>query len=221
MRTAPLPDLSTLCTPSELAILLADRLVLSFPDRFLGGLEVPGSRRFVGTDVLLPVVVETALAALRQCGAVTLTLHSRGSSLDASELPWLTARDARPAFLQGSPEAKLLEWLGTRPGRCGFVDDAIADALIHTVSPDPWRCMAQQAMSGLLARGVCVEQRRTVWVVFRETTLALHDTVAGAVAPQATTLLSLLANTRALLTPKERALVGRCVSMAVSAQTAR
>jgi hypothetical protein len=221
MGTSLSSDLSSLCTPSELAILLADRLVLSFPDRFLGSLQVPISGRFVGSDVILPIVVESAVAALRESGAVTLTPRSPIGPFTTVESLWLSVDNPRPKLADGSPEAVLMKWLMTQPEQSGHLSDAIGNALIAGISPNPWHYLQHSVLAGMLHRGVCIERRHSVWMVFTKTSLALHDSLAESAVTQTAALLTSLSATRARLTTPERAMVASSVQRAIGESTDR
>ncbi len=189
LRTADAPTTQVQLagfSPTEVAAVLADRLLPSRPPQTWGGWRVVSSNRRVNAKALALLTLETLVGALRSAGAIELSMRQRDGVFKSHEAAHLQLLPGvRPGiFPHQAPEARVIAWLASRPERGGWLDEAIAGTLIAEESSHPDRTWLHEVHHGLVARRRAREETRTILRFIRVRTChllpATHESLGEA-----------------------------------------
>ncbi|MBC7841463.1 MAG: hypothetical protein H7099_04095 [Gemmatimonadaceae bacterium] len=221
MDHGPQPALPSRCSSAEIALIFADQLVLSFPDRFAGNLQSPLTGRTVEQSAIGPVLLEVLIGGLKACATLAVSMQSRRTLFGTEDAAHITLTVSHSTFPFGSPEQQLVAWLAAQPKRNAFVDDAIMKTLIPFDSPNPQGLFFERALSGLVSRKIYECRTRTRWWLFSDTSLHLTEPTASDILPHTRAFLTRLAQQRAQLAPAERLGVRNAFDVATTLRTAQ
>lgn len=157
---SPLNDFSE----AEIALLYADRLIPSEPKPFFAGSRVPLSGRYVDTESLAMLIIDTALGALDAYGEVELSVQQRKGLFRMYDVAQLRFLGRSREWPTGSPELRIVEWVCEQPEGMGWLDEAIAALFIPETSHTPERDSCRHAHRGLVARRVVEAVNRQVFL---------------------------------------------------------
>lgn len=203
-------------TPSELALLYADRFMTSFPDSATRHVRPLLSQRYVDGDALAAFVVRALVGALLATGRVQL--EAEGGTW------WCRGRDvivqlesAGDAWHPESPEGMLIAWLADRPAEERRLGEGVAATVLSPKGPTPGLVgvHARLARTGLTR----VESRRYL-LFFSGCEVQVDAELGPQLASVADdTVRARLAPALTALTPPLRALVSMAHERAVELNT--
>ena len=184
--SAPVAPISTLAqlSPTEVAVLFADRLLPASPAGSWGGWRVACSEQKVAVQEFALLALDTLVGALVDANAIELSLRQRDGLFKSYEVAHLRLLPGvRPSvFPHQSPEARVIDWLARQPQREGWLDEAITGTLIPTEVPQPARSWNHELHKGLTARRLAHEERRQILLVFSTRTYRLTPDTLEALA---------------------------------------
>lgn len=149
-------------TPSEVALLYADRFLPSFPEPFEGSYRVPLSGRYLDVESLAQFMADTCLGALLQSDSARLAVQRRLKIVRQAPAVLLQLGPQGGEWPHDSPEERVLRWLARAGSREGWLDDAWRHVMLPAVSGTPEREACDHALGRVERLGIVVPLIRRV-----------------------------------------------------------
>jgi hypothetical protein len=159
-RAAPPPSRPRLAlaqfTPTEVALLYADRFLPSFPEPFDGAYRVPLSGRYLDVQSLGQLMAETLLGALFESGSAQLTATNRRGPMRAAPAGVLRLVNEPHGFAEESVEQRAVYWLEQQPSGEAWLDQFWHHVALPARSATPERDACDQALARAERMGMLV-----------------------------------------------------------------